>query len=71
MPRPFAFEATADARFYSNHGIQRIGFTPFFVMPNLHGTNEYIRMSDLHNGIEVIYSFLHAFCMINNERELK
>jgi aminoacylase len=67
-PRPFAFEATTDARFYSSCGIETIGFTPFTVTPNLHGTNEYIRVSDLRNGIAILNDFLHAFCVINNER---
>ena len=69
-PQPFAFEATTDARFYSHKGIATIGFTPFTVAPNLHGTNEYIQMSDLRNGIAIMYDFLQAFCMANNEREL-
>jgi N-acyl-L-amino-acid amidohydrolase len=62
-PKPFAFEATTDARFYSHKGIQAIGFTPSTVTPNLHGTNESIRLTDLTHGIKIFYNFLHAFCM--------
>lgn len=62
-PKSFAFEATTDARFYSHRGIQAIGFTPFTVAPNLHGTNEYIRLTDITCGITIFYNFLHAFCM--------
>ena len=62
-PKPFAFEATTDARFYSHKGIQAIGFTPFTVTPNLHGTNEYIHITDLTQGITIFYNFLQAFCM--------
>ena len=62
-PKPFAFEATTDARFYSHKGIQAIGFTPFTVTPNLHGTNEYIHITDLTQAIAIFYNFLHAFCM--------
>jgi aminoacylase len=63
IPKPFAFEATTDARFYSHKGIETIGFTPFTVAPNLHGTNECIRIKDMTQGIAIFYNFLHAFCM--------
>jgi N-acyl-L-amino-acid amidohydrolase len=62
-PKPFAFEATTDARFYSHRGMQAIGFTPSTIAPNLHGTNESIRLTDMTDGITIFYNFLHAFCM--------
>ncbi len=61
-PKPFAFEATTDARFYSHRGIQAVGFTPFSCKPNLHGTNESIRIKDLEQGIAILQAFLRAFC---------
>jgi len=63
IPKPFTFEATTDARFYSHKGIETIGFTPFTVTPNLHGTNEHIRIKDMTQGIAIFYTFLHAFCI--------
>ncbi len=65
-PKSFAFEATTDARFYSHKGIQAIGLTPFTVTPNLHGTNESIYINDLVQGTAVLYTFLRAFCTLNN-----
>lgn len=62
-PKPFIFEATTDARFYSNKNIQAIGFTPFTVKPNLHGTNECIALHDLAQGSTILYSFLRNFCI--------
>lgn len=65
-PKPFVFEATTDARFYSHRGIQAIGFTPFTVKPNLHGTNENIYTRDLTQGTKIINNFLRAFCTSHN-----
>jgi acetylornithine deacetylase/succinyl-diaminopimelate desuccinylase-like protein len=65
-PRPFSFEATTDARFYSHRGIPVIGLTPFMIAPNLHGTDEYIRIKDFEQGIDIIYSFLKKFCVSHN-----
>ncbi len=62
-PKPFIFEATTDARFYSHRGIQAIGFTPFTVTPNLHGTNENIHIKDLSQGRTIVYDFLRALCI--------
>lgn len=64
-PRPFSFEATTDARFYSNRGIPVIGLTPFTIAPNLHGTDEYIRIKDFEQARDSIYSFLKKFCVPN------
>jgi len=69
MPKPFAFEATTDARFYSHRGIQALGFTPFTVAANLHGTDESIRVTDLQQGTTILYNFLRAFCTNNNLKE--
>lgn len=66
VPRPFVFEATTDARFYSHRGIEAIGFSPFTDIPNLHGTNESIRVKDVEQGIALVYDFLDAFCMIRD-----
>jgi len=60
--RPFAFQATTDARFYSNKGIETIGLTPFCITPNLHGTNESIRVEDMVLGKKIMSSFLEIFC---------
>ncbi len=62
-PKPFVFQATTDARFYTHRGIQVIGFTPFSVVPNLHGTDEHISIKDLDQGTTILYTFLHSFCM--------
>ena len=64
--KPFIFEATTDSRFYSHIGIETIGFTPFTVKPNLHGTNESINLKDLDQGTQILYNFLHAFCTLDN-----
>lgn len=61
-PKSFAFQATTDARFYSNMGIETIGLTPFCVTPNLHGTNESIRVEDVLLGQKIICAFLEIFC---------
>ncbi len=61
-PKPYTFEATTDARFYSHHGIQALGFSPFTSPPNLHGTNESISITDFAQGITILYDFLRAFC---------
>lgn len=61
-PKPFAFQATTDARFYTDKGIEAIGITPFTVIPNLHGSNEFITMRDLEIGKKVIVSILELFC---------
>ena len=67
LPKPFAFQATTDARFYSNKKIETIGMTPFCVTPNLHGTNESIRIEDITLGKTIICTFLTIFC---KKREL-
>lgn len=64
-PRPFSFEATTDARFYSHRGIPVIGLTPFTIAQNLHGTDEYIRTKDFEQASDIIYSFLKKFCLSN------
>jgi len=66
IPKSFTFEATTDARFYSQRGIQAIGLTPFTDVPNLHGTNEAVRIDSITQGTAIISTFLHAFCMVNN-----
>lgn len=62
IPRPFIFEATTDARFYSQKNIEVLGFTPFFCAPNLHGTDESININDLQHGCTLLYDFLVTFC---------
>lgn len=70
-PKPFTFEATTDARFYSNHGIETIGFTPFTNKPNLHGINENIIINDFLQGTSIVYTFLLTFCRIMNKSKEK
>jgi len=65
-PKPFVFEATTDARFYHHRGIQALGFTPFTVPPNLHGTNESIHIDDITQGTAILSTFLRAFCTVNH-----
>lgn len=62
-PKPFAFEATTDARFYSHKGVQAIGITPFSSVPNLHGINESITTQDLAQATKIFSNFLRMFCL--------
>jgi N-acyl-L-amino-acid amidohydrolase len=61
-PKPFIFEATTDARFYSDIGLETLGFTPFTSAPNLHGTDESITIEDLELGKKIMCKFLRKFC---------
>ncbi|HVX00881.1 MAG TPA: M20/M25/M40 family metallo-hydrolase [Candidatus Babeliaceae bacterium] len=63
IPKPFAFEATTDLRFYSSLGIEGVGLTPFTIAPNLHGTNESIYVSDLVLATNIFYNFLIKFSL--------
>lgn len=66
-PKPFSFEATTDGRFYSDKGIEVIGFTPFTVPSCLHGTDEYVRIKDLQQAIMLLHGFLKKFCLSNKD----
>jgi aminoacylase len=66
-PKPFTFEATTDARFYSSRGIETMGFTPFTGKPNLHGIDESITINELLQGISLLQAFLRTFCIVKNE----
>lgn len=61
-PHPFSFEATTDARFYSQKGIVTLGVTPFRTAANLHGINESITIDDLDTATAIFYNFLRTFC---------
>jgi aminoacylase len=63
VPKPFSFEATTDGRFYSDKGIEVIGFTPFTVPSCLHGTDEYVRVKDVQQATILLQGFLKEFCM--------
>lgn len=59
---PYMFNATTDARFYSEKKIQAVGFTPLTVQPNLHGIDECVSVKELPLGIEILYTFVLKFC---------
>jgi aminoacylase len=66
LPKPHAFEATTDVRFYTAKNIEGIGLTPFTVAPNLHGTNESIYVKDLLLAKTIFYKFLIKFCVFTD-----
>lgn len=61
--RPHFFEGASDLRFYLVRNIQGIGFTPFTVEDNIHGTNEAVPVNELIRGKQIIEQFLLDFCL--------
>lgn len=62
VAQPHYFEGATDLRFYLDRNIQGIGFTPFTVQDNIHGTNESVPLYELIRGCEIIEQFLINFC---------
>jgi aminoacylase len=60
--KPHFFEGASDLRFYLIRGIQGIGFTPFTIEDNIHGTNEAVPLRELIRGKQIIEQFLLDFC---------
>ena len=59
--QPHYFEASSDLRFYLARGIDSIGFTPFTVKDNIHGTNESVPLDQLKKGREILAHFIEQF----------
>jgi aminoacylase len=66
VPEPFFFEASSDLRFYTALGLEGVGFTPFTVQDNMHGTNESVSLTDLIQARKIMMHFLQHFCRENN-----
>lgn len=59
---PHISEGASDLRYYLAQGIEGVGFTPFTIMDNIHGTNESVPIVQLVRGKEIFFDFLLAFC---------
>ena len=61
-PIVYHAEATTDLRYYLQHGMQGVGFSPFTCKEALHATNESLPITDLIRGYELLCTFLSQFC---------
>ncbi len=61
-PIAYHAEEASDLRFYWQHGLQGLGFSPFTCKEALHATNESLPLIDLIRGYEIICTFLSQFC---------
>ncbi len=59
--KPHYFEATTDLRFYLDKGIDSVGFTPFTVVDNIHGTNESVPLDQLTAARKLMAQFVKEF----------
>lgn len=59
--KPHYFEATTDLRFYLDKGIDSVGFTPFTVEDNIHGTNESVSIDQLIEARNIMTQFVKEF----------
>jgi acetylornithine deacetylase/succinyl-diaminopimelate desuccinylase-like protein len=60
--QPLFFEASSDLRFHLARNIDGLGFTPFTVADNIHGTDEAVPVDQIIKGKNIIYQFLKDFC---------
>ncbi len=59
--KPHYFEASSDLRFYLDRGIDSIGFTPFTIVDNIHGTNESVPIDQLKKARKIVSQFIREF----------
>jgi aminoacylase len=59
---PHVSEGASDLRYYLALGIDGIGFTPFLVVDNIHGTNESVPINEIITGRKILTTFLKEFC---------
>ncbi len=59
--QPHYFEASSDLRFYLDKGIDSVGFTPFTVEDNIHGTNESVPIDQLIKARKLMTQFIKEF----------
>ena len=68
--KPHYFEGATDVRYYKALGIDGIGFTPFTVKDNIHGTNESVPVNQLIRGKNIMLDFIKNFCLQSKEKKL-
>ncbi|HRN77750.1 MAG TPA: M20/M25/M40 family metallo-hydrolase [Candidatus Dependentiae bacterium] len=59
--KPHYFEASSDLRFYLAKGIDSVGFTPFTIQDNIHGTDESVPVRQLIKAREIMTEFIRNF----------
>ncbi len=59
---PLVSEGASDLRYYLKMGLEGIGFSPFLVKDNIHGTDEMVPVEELKKGRALVTTFLEQFC---------
>jgi N-acyl-L-amino-acid amidohydrolase len=61
--KQFICPGSSDLRSYKLAGLTGVGFVPYTIKCQAHGTNEHIRIKDLVFGVDFMYNFLLNFCL--------